>query len=136
MDIKHDERAFSKLKTSKVIAVVGISPNKERPSYYTTEKVVRKGTHKVYMVNPKYAGQEILGHRVYSSLSEVPEKIDIVNVYRNPAHIEEVVKEAIDAGARIVWLQPGAENYDVIERYKGKIDFVYNACIGIEAGYL
>ena len=52
------------LKSAKVVAVIGISPDKERPSYYVSERVLSKGLHKVYFINPKYAGQEILGIKV------------------------------------------------------------------------
>ncbi len=134
--VGHREEALEKLRNAKVVAVVGISPKPERPSYYTTEKLLRKGRHRVYFVNPRYAGEEIMGIKVLSSLREIPEKVDIVNVYRNPAHIEPIVKEALEIGAKIVWLQPGAENMEVVEKYRDRIEFVYNACIGIEAGYL
>ncbi len=136
MEVQHRDDALEVLKEAKVVAVVGISPNPERPSYYTTEKVVRKGRHKVYLVNPRYAGEKIFGIEVLPSLKDVPEKVDIVNVYRNPAHVEPIVQEAIEIGAKVVWLQPGAENYEVIERYKDKVRFIYEACIGVEAGYL
>lgn len=136
MEVQHRDDAFEALKEAKVVAVVGISPKPERPSYYTTEKVVKKGKHKLYLVNPRYAGQEIFGIKVLPSLKNIPEPVDIVNVYRNPAHVEPIVQEAIEIGAKVVWLQPGAENFEVIEKYKDKIRFVYNACIGVEAGYL
>jgi predicted CoA-binding protein len=132
----HQDDALEVLKNAKTVAVVGISPDSERPSYYVSERVVNKGMHKVYFVNPKYAGQEILGIKVLSSLEEVPEPIDIVNVFRNPAHIEPIFEEALKVGAKCVWLQPGCENMDVIEKYKDKIKVVWNACIGVEAGYL
>lgn len=135
-EVQHRDDAYEVLKNAKVVAVIGISSNPERPSYYTTEKVVKKGKHKVYLINPNYAGEEILGIKVLSSLKEVPEPIDIVNVYRNPAHVEPIVQEAIELGAKVVWLQPGAENYEVIDKYRDKVNFVYNACIGVEAGYL
>ena len=134
--VGHREEALEKLRNAKVVAVVGISPKPERPSYYTTEKLLRKGRHRVYFVNPRYAGEEIMGIKVLSSLREIPEKVDIVNVYRNPAHIEPIVQEALEIGAKVVWLQPGAENLEVVEKYRDRIEFVYNACIGIEAGYL
>ncbi len=135
-EVQHVDEAFETLKNAKVVAVVGISPKPERPSYYTTEKVVKKGKHKVYLVNPRYAGQEIFGIKVLSSLKEVPEPIDIVNVFRNPAHAEGVIKEALEVGAKCVWFQPGAENPEVIEKYRDRIKIIYNACIGVEAGYL
>jgi predicted CoA-binding protein len=132
----HKDDALEVLKNAKTVAVVGISPDPERPSYYVSERLINKGLHKVYFVNPKYAGQEILGIKVLSSLEEVPEPIDIVNVFRNPAHIEPIFEEALKVGAKCVWLQPGCENMDVIEKYKDKIKVVWNACIGVEAGYL
>jgi len=132
----HQDEALEVLKNAKTVAVVGISPDPERPSYYVSERVISKGMHRVYFVNPKCAGQEILGIKVLSSLEEVPEPIDIVNVFRNPAHIEPIFEEALKVGAKCVWLQPGCENMEVIEKYKDKIKIVWNACIGVEAGYL
>jgi predicted CoA-binding protein len=132
----HQDEALEVLKNAKTVAVVGISPDPERPSYYVSERVINRGLHRVYFVNPKYAGQEILGIKVLSSLGEVPEPIDIVNVFRNPAHIEPIFEEALKVGAKCVWLQPGCENMEVIEKYKDKIKIVWNACIGVEAGYL
>jgi len=132
----HQDDALEVLKNAKTVVVVGISPDPERPSYYVSERVISKGLHRVYFVNPKYAGQEILGIKVLSSLEEVPEPIDIVDVFRNPAHIEPIFEEALKVGAKCVWLQLGCENMDVIEKYKDKIKIVWNACIGVEAGYL
>ncbi len=132
----HREDAFETLKNAKVIAVVGISNNPERPSYYVSERVLSKGLYKVYFVNPKYAGSEILGIKVLPSLKDVPESIDIVNVFRNPEHIEPIIKEALELSAKCVWLQPGCENMEIIEKYKDKIKIIWDACIGVEAGYL
>ncbi len=134
--VKHKENASNILKKAKTVAVIGISPKKDRPSYYVTEKVLKKGRHKVYLVNPRYAGENILGLRVFSSLKEIDEPVDIVNVFRNPSFAEEIVREAIEVGAKYVWFQPGAENFEVIEKYKGRIEFIYEACIGVEADYL
>lgn len=132
----HRDDALDVLKSSVVVAVIGISPDQERPSYYVTERLISKGKHRVYLINPKYAGQEILNLKVLASLSELPEPVDIVNVFRNPAHIEPIIEESIKIGAKCVWLQPGCENLEVIEKYKDKINIVWNACIGVEAGYL
>lgn len=132
----HNDDAFQVLKNAKTVAVVGISPDPQRPSYYVSERLLSKGLHKVYFVNPKYAGQEILNIRVIPSLSDITEPVDIVNVFRNPAQIEPVFEEAIQIGAKCVWLQPGCENPEVIEKYVDRIRVVWNACIGVEAGYL
>ncbi len=132
----HKDDALEVLKRSKTVVVIGISPDPERPSYYVSERLLSRGLHKVYFVNPKYAGQEILGIKVLPSMLDIPEKIDIVNVFRNPAHIEPILEEAIKVGAGCVWLQPGCENLEVIEKYRDKVRIVWNACIGVEAGYL
>jgi len=119
------------LKNSKTVAVVGISPKPERASYYVSQWVLERGLHKVYFVNPVYAGREILGLKVLSSLRDIPEEVDIVDVFRRPDTIEEIVIEAINIGAKYVWLQPGTENEEVIEKYKEKIDFIKTACLGV-----
>ncbi len=132
----HSDDALGTLKNAKVIAVVGISDNPERPSYYVSERVLSKGLHRVYFVNPKYAGGEIMGVKVLPSLKDVPEPIDIVNVFRNPQQIEPIIQEALEVSAKCVWLQPGCENMEVIEKYKDRIKIIWDACIGVEAGYL
>ncbi|RLF47824.1 MAG: CoA-binding protein [Thermoplasmata archaeon] len=114
---------------AKNVAVVGISKNKERASYQIAEQIRDK--YNLFLVNPKYAGEEILGKKVYSSLKEIEEKIDIVDVFRNPNFIEEIIKDAIDIKAGVVWLQPGSENMEVIEKYKDKINIIYNSCLGV-----
>lgn len=119
------------LKGAKTIAVVGISPKKERASYYVSEWVLERGLHKVYFVNPVYAGQKILGIEVLPSLGDVPEPIDIVDVFRRPDALEEIVQEALKVGAKYIWLQPGTENEEVIEKYKDKIDFIKTSCLGV-----
>ncbi len=126
------------LKNAKTVAVVGISPNPERPSNYVTRRLIENmgGRIKVFLINPGYAGQNIHGIEVLPSLSSVPEKIDIVNVFRNKEQIEEVILEAIKCGAGCVWLQPGTENPPVIEKYKDKIPIIYNSCIGVVSGLL
>ena len=119
------------LKNSQTVAVVGISPKPERASYYVSQWVLERGLHMVYFVNPVYAGREILGIEVLPSLRDIPEEVDIVDVFRRPDAIEEIVVEAINIGAKYVWLQPGTENEEVIEKYKEKIDFIKTACLGV-----
>ncbi|MEA2054051.1 MAG: CoA-binding protein [Candidatus Thermoplasmatota archaeon] len=121
-------------KNARVIAVVGISPKKERASYYISERVRKKG-HKMYYINPVYEGQEILDEKVLSSLKDVPEKIDIVDVFRNPKYASPIMDEAISVNAGVVWLQPGAESEGVISAYEDKIDIIYNACLGVTVEY-
>jgi predicted CoA-binding protein len=119
------------LRNSKTVAVVGISPKPERASYYVSQWVLERGLHKVYFVNPVYAGREILGIEVLPSLSDIPEGVDIVDVFRRPDALEEIVLEALKIGAKYIWLQPGTENEEVIEKYKDRIDFIKTACLGV-----
>jgi len=116
-------------KNARNVAIVGISKNKERASYQIAEQI--KDKYNLFLVNPKYAGEEILGKKVFSSLKEIEERIDIVDVFRNPKYIEEIIKDAIEIKADTIWLQPGSENMEVIEKYKDQIDIIYNSCLGV-----
>ncbi len=102
------------LKKSRTVAVVGISPERSRPSYFVSETVMRYG-FKIYFVNPEHKGEEILGERVLGSLQDVPEKIDILDVFRRPEAVSALAEEARKVGFETFWLQPGTENLEVIE---------------------
>jgi len=129
--IENLEQIREILKSAKTIAVVGISPKPERASYYVSEWAIQRGLHKIYFVNPVYAGREILGIEVLPSLEDIPEEVDIVDVFRRPDALEEIVKDALKIGAKYIWLQPGTENEEVIEKYKDQIDFIKTACLGV-----
>ncbi len=133
--ITEPDRILEIAKNAKVIAVVGISPKKERASYYISERVREKG-YRMYYINPVYEGETILDEKVISSLKDVPEKIDIVNVFRNPKYLPPIMEESVEVGAKVVWLQPGAESEEVIAAYEDRIDIIYNACLGVTVGYL
>ena len=90
------------LDTSRTIAVVGMSSNPDRPSYGVSEFLISAG-YNVIPVNPKE--KEILGQRSYPDLKSIPDKIDIVDVFRKPDAAPEIVKEAVEIGASAVWLQ-------------------------------
>ncbi|HDN95897.1 MAG: CoA-binding protein [Thermoplasmata archaeon] len=129
MLITEPDKIMEIAKNARNVAVVGISKNKERASYQIAEQI--KDKYNLFLVNPKYAGEEILGKKVFSSLKEIKEKIDIVDVFRNPKYIEEIIKDAIEIKADTIWLQPGSENMEVIEKYKDQIDIIYNSCLGV-----
>ncbi|KAA0000448.1 MAG: CoA-binding protein, partial [Thermoplasmata archaeon] len=78
-----------------------------------------------------YAGEEIFGIKVIDSLLRIKERVDIVDVFRNPLYIEEIIKDAIKIKAGVIWLQPGSENIKVIEKYKEKINIIYDSCLGV-----
>lgn len=92
------------LRAAKTIAVVGWSEKKERPSHWIAEYLERVG-YAVTRVNPGLAARGVAG-----VAAAIPRGVDVVDVFRSPEHVPEVVGEAIAAGAKVVWLQPGAEN--------------------------
>lgn len=100
------------LEKSNSIAVVGLSANPARPSYEVAEYLQRAG-YRIIPVNPNVV--EVLGEKAYPDLISIPGPIDIVDVFRNPNAVPEVVRQAIQKKAQVVWLQPGAENYDAAD---------------------
>jgi predicted CoA-binding protein len=101
------------LKGSKNIAVVGLSNNPDRPSHDIAGYLKRAGYH-IIPVNPTI--KEALGEKAYASLRDVPDKVDIVQIFRRPEEVPAVVEDAIAIGAKVVWMQPGAENDKAAER--------------------
>ncbi len=112
--IEDYEKLRDILKNSRTVAVVGISPDEYRPSYFVSEVVKRYG-FKMYFINPEHEGEEILGEKVLGSLKDVPEKIDILDVFRRPEAVFALAEEAREQGFETFWLQPGTENEEVIE---------------------
>jgi predicted CoA-binding protein len=94
---------FSKAKT---IAVVGLSPKRIRPSHGVSKYMQEQG-YRIIPVNPGFAGTEILGEMVYARLEDIPEPVDIVDVFRQSDAVPEVVESAIRIGAKAIWLQEG-----------------------------
>ncbi len=101
------------LQQSKTIAVVGLSSNPQRPSLGVAQYLKNQG-YKIIPVNPKE--KEILGEKAYPDLLSIPEPVDVVDIFRNPDAVPEVVEQAIQIKAKVVWMQPGAENYDAADR--------------------
>lgn len=129
MLIRDINKIMEIVRNAKNVAIVGISKNVERASYQIANEI--KDKYKLFLVNPKYKGEKIFGIKVLGSLKEINENIDIVDVFRNPAYVEPIIKDAMDVKARYVWFQPGSENMDVIEKYEDKIDIIMNSCLGI-----
>jgi len=101
------------LRTARTIAVVGLSSKKFRPSYGVSEYMKRAG-YRIIPVNPNET--EVLGEKAYASLSEVPERIDIVDIFRRREFVPEIVEGAIRAGARAVWMQEGVIHEEAARR--------------------
>jgi uncharacterized protein len=118
------------LRDARVIAVVGLSSKSWRPSHGVSEYMQAQG-YRIVPVNPREA--EVLGEKAYPSLEEVPEPIDIVNVFRNSRHALEVVEAAIRAGAKAVWMQQGVSSEEAaqIARQAG-LAVVMDRCIMLE----
>lgn len=118
------------LETSKVIAIVGISPKEDRPSHGVAKFLMARG----YTVIPVNPGQtEILGQRCYASLKDIPVKVDMVDVFRKSADIPPVAAEAIAIGAKTLWLQLGIINQEAAATAAAAgLDVVMDRCPKIE----
>jgi len=120
------------LKSVRVIAMVGASPHWNRPSYFAMKYLQDKG-YRVIPVNPQALGQEILGEKVYGDLSEVPEKIDMVDIFRRSEAAPALVDQAIARGAKIVWMQLGVRNDAAAAKAEAAgLKVVMNRCPKIE----
>jgi uncharacterized protein len=124
------------LRRVKTIAMVGASPNWNRPSFFAMKYLQHKG-YRVIPVNPAAAGQEILGEKVYASLKDIPEKVDMVDIFRNSAAAGPIADEAIAIGAPVVWMQLGVRNDAAAARAEAAgRTVVMNRCPKIEYGRL
>jgi hypothetical protein len=118
------------LKKYKTLAVVGLSSNPARPSFGVTEYMQAAG-YRIIPVNPNET--EVLGEKSYARLEDVPEKIEIVDVFRRAAEVPPVVESAIRVGAKVVWMQLGIENAEAAERARAAgLIVVEDACIRVE----
>ena len=101
------------LKEYRTVAVVGASPNTERPSYGVARYLISQG-YKIIPVNPN--AQEILGRTSYPDLSSIPEKVEIVDIFRRSEEVTPIVEESIKIGAKVVWMQEGVISEEAASR--------------------
>jgi uncharacterized protein len=121
------ERIADLLKHSKTIAVVGLTDNPLRPSFGVSSYMQSQG-YRIIPVNPNV--RDSLGEKAYASLLEVPEKIEIVNIFRRPEAVPEVVDEAIQLKVPAIWMQEGVIHEEAAERArKAGIFVVMDRCI-------
>ena len=114
---------------SSTIAVVGASSRPERPSHGAMKKLLAAG-YRVIPVNPNEL--EVLGQKAYPSLLAVPEKVDIVDVFRRPEYTPQLADEAVRIGARALWLQLGVESEEARARAeRGGLTVVMDDCLGV-----
>ena len=126
------------LNTVKSIAMVGISPKESRPSYFAFKYLLERG-YNMIPVNPGQAGKEILGRKVYARLADIPEPVDMVDVFRASQFALPVVEEALQLRPRpqVIWMQLGVRNDEAAAMAEaGGIKVVMNRCPKIEYGRL
>jgi predicted CoA-binding protein len=125
-----DEQIREILRRCTKVAVVGLSSDSTRPSYGVARYLKENG-FTIIPVNPNE--KEILGEKAYPDLGSIPEKVEIVDVFRRSEHLPEIVDEAVKVGARVVWMQEGVVNHSAaIEALKHGIVAVMDRCMAKE----
>ena len=125
-----DEEIKKILKKNKVVAVVGLSPKPERDSHKVAKYLQDHG-YRIVPVRPK--AKEILGEQAYASLKDIPFPVEVVDIFRKVDAIPGIVDEAIDIGAKVVWMQLGlAENQSAQKAREAGLQVVMNKCLKIE----
>lgn len=118
------------LRSAKTIAVVGLSSDRHRPSYQVASYLQSAG-YKIIPVNPNET--EVLGQKSYARVEDVPEPIDIVDVFRRPESVPPVADSAVAAGAKVLWLQMGITNTEAAEKaHAAGLTVVEDACLFVE----
>ncbi len=131
-----DSLLRSILSTVRTIAMVGASSNWNRPSYFVMKYLQGKG-YRVIPVNPGTAGKNLLGERIYASLRDIPEPIDMVDVFRASGSAGPIVDDAIAIGAKVVWMQLGVRNDEAAAKGEAAgLTVIMNRCPKIEFGRL
>lgn len=128
------------LRTVRTVAMVGASPNWVRPSNFAMKYLIGKG-YRVIPVNPGQAGKEIHGEPCYASLADIPDKLDMVDIFRSSdaagAIVEEAIRLASEKGIRVIWMQLGVRNDAAAERARAAgLAVVMDRCPKIEYGRL
>lgn len=122
-----DTTIIKKILGFKTIAVVGMSPRLERPSHYVSLYLQENG-YKIIPVNPSQ--EEIIGLKCYSSLLDINEKIDIVDVFRRSEHVYSIAQEAVQINAKALWLQDNVISLEAKElAEKNNMLFIMNDCL-------
>ena len=122
-----DEEIRKLLRRVRTIAVVGLSPRTNRPSHGVAAQMQRFG-YRIIPVRP--AVESVLGEKAYASLREVPDPFDLVDVFRAPEYVDQIVEECIALGAPAIWLQEGVVNIPAAERARqAGLTVVMDRCV-------
>ena len=120
------------LRSCRTVAVVGLSAEWHRPSYFAAKYMQQHG-YRVVPVNPRYAGGEVLGEPCYGRLEDIPFPVDMVDVFRKPADVPPIAASAIAIGAKCLWQQLGVANLDADAAARAAgLDSVMDRCVKIE----
>ena len=115
------------LSESETIAIVGLSSNRSKPSYDVAEYLQEQG-FKIIPVNPTLS--EALGEKAYPDVLSIPGSVDVVDIFRNPDAVPEIVEQAIAKKVKVVWMQPGAENMQAAERaMEAGLEVIMGVCM-------
>ena len=115
------------LKSSRIIAMVGVSPKPDRPSFKVASYLKEQG-YRIIPVNPR--AKEVLGEPTYPDLSSIPESVDVVDIFRRSEEVPGIVEEAIKVGAKAVWMQEGVINEETAARARqGGLLVVMDRCM-------
>ncbi|MBE0620720.1 MAG: CoA-binding protein [Burkholderiales bacterium] len=118
------------LHENRVIAVVGLSANWYRPSFFAAKYMLQHG-YTIVPVNPAY--KEVLGQKCYASLRDIPGKVDIVDCFRKTEEIPSIAEDAIAIGAKVLWQQLGVKNEEASRKVEAAgLDSVMDRCVKIE----
>ena len=120
------------LDNTKNIAMIGLSASWQRPSYFVAKYLIDRG-YNIFPVNPKEAGEKILNQKVYSSIKEIGEKIDMVDIFRKSSDLDSLINDILEVSPKTIWLQIGVINYRVNSiAKKNNINIVMDRCPKIE----
>jgi len=126
----NDQEIAQLLSTARTIAVVGLSANPDRPSFGVAQYLQSKG-YRILPVNPTI--DSVLGEKSYASLAEIPDTVDIVDVFRRPEFVPALAEEAIAIGARCLWLQLGVIHEEAGRRARDAgLLVVMDRCLAVE----
>jgi uncharacterized protein len=129
-DYRDRETIRELLEKTRTIAVVGLSPNPDRPSWRVAEYLQAAG-YEIIPVNPN--AQEVLGEKCYPDLLSIPTRVDLVNVFRRPEDCLPIAEQAVAIGAKALWLQQGIVNLEAADvARKAGLAVVMDACLAVE----
>ena len=135
-DAPDDAGLLTIFRRARTVAMVGSSPNWNRPSYFVMKYLQRKG-YRVIPVNPVALGQTILGMAVVGSLRDIDERIDVVDVFRRADAVPAIADEAIALGVPVLWLQLGVRHPGAVARARAAgLSVVQDRCMKVEYGRL